>query len=214
MVLPTLLPFVLVFFWHIMQTVQVYRHEWQLGGIYQTLTIPQPGWKIALAKLTAVMLGFVLNTILAAVGFLLTVWRAGFRELAFTYVNSLIQAITLAEFIKTTSVFALGYLMLGINIAVVIHASYNCMRLTSRFRFLLGISLFTVGWLQSLFASAGYHIFRWVPHFAIKVPFGDPLNIPQTVNVIFNSSIILGYILALALTFWLTGYLIENVLEV
>src|SRR5690554_1576187 len=75
-VMPTILPWGALIFWLVLQAIQMYRQEWQTGGIQLLLALPQPGAKIALAKLAAVLTSFTLNLVVASLGF---VWvlRAG-----------------------------------------------------------------------------------------------------------------------------------------
>lgn len=217
---PTVVPFALVFFWLVMQAVQVYRHEWQIGGIYQTLTLPQPGWKIALAKLTAVMIGFTVNAILAALGFLAVLMAAGGLSLLGPYGDALRHStIVRTDAATLIAGFALVYWLFGLHMAIIIQAGYNCMRLaTTKWRFLLGISFFTLLWVQNLCGAIGYHLFTWIPDLAIKIPqyawnVPDGIQSTHTIRVFLNSGIILGQTLGLVLIFWLTGYLIQNVME-
>lgn len=218
-VAPTFVPFALVFFWLVMQAVQVYRHEWQIGGIYQTLTLPQPGWKIALAKLTAVMIGFTANAILATLGFWWVMQAAGGLQIMGAYGDAILHSmVARAYFVKATIGFGLVYWCFGLHMAIIIQAGYNCMRLATRWRFLLGISYFTLLWLHNLCGAIGYRIFAWVPDIAVKIPqhvwnVQGSIDSMHTARIFIDSGSLLGSALGLFLIFWLTGYLIQNVME-
>ena len=228
-VMPTILPFGVIIFWLVLQAIQVYRHEWQTGGIQLLLALPQPGRKIALAKLAAVLTSFTLNLVVATLGF---VWvlRAG------TLYTGGVRLFNIAmeAFFQSRAAtgwllqIALGawftYWLAGLSIVVVFQLVYNCSRLTTRLRFLVGLaSFFVIQWLIGLVGAIGYYVFSWIPDLIIQLPMDtlsrlDPAyglaEAPvQTAKIMIDSGIVLGNLLGVVLLFIITGYLLQEVLE-
>lgn len=228
-IMPTLLPFGVIVFWLVLQAIQVYRYEWQTGGIHLLLALPQPGSKIALAKLTAVLTGFTLNLIISSLGFIWVLRAGSLQSGGVRLFNIAMEAFFQSREASSWLIkIALGsgftYWLMGLGLVVIFQLVYNCSRLTTRLRFLVGLaSFFVIQWLIGLCGSIGYYVFSWVPDLIIRVPmdtlsrldpaYGVALAPVQTAKILIDSGILLGNALGMVLVFLVTGYLLQNVLE-
>ena len=226
----TMVPLGVIVLWVVLQAIQVYRHEWQTGGIYLVLSVPQPGWKIALSKLAVVFASFTIHLILATVGFI-WVLRAsasysGGIQLFGLAAEALFQSGAATGWLfKMTLVSGFAYWLMGLAMALMLQLAYTCSRLTSRLRLLAGLAgFFVIEWLVGLCGAAGYYVFSWVPDLVLWVPvhalgITDPAHsmasLPvQGAKVFIDSGILLGNALGFVLLFITTSYLLENVIEV
>ena len=229
-IIPTMLPFGVIMFWLVLQAIQVYRHEWQTGGIHLLLALPQPGSKIALAKLAAVLTSFTLNLLVATFGFVWVLRAGSLHSGGVRLFNVAMEAFFQSReasswLIKIALWSAFAYWLIGVGTVMIFQLVYNCSRLTARLRFLVGLaSFFVIQWLFGLCGSIGYYVFSRVPDLVIRVPidtlsrldsaYGMAQAPVQTAKILINSGILLGNALGMVLVFLVTGYLLQNVLEV
>ena len=229
-IIPTLLPFGVIMFWLVLQAIQVYRHEWQTGGIHLLLALPQPGGKIALAKLAAVLTAFTLHLVVATLGFVWVLRAGSFYSggvrLFGIATEAFFQSRTATSWLVSIALRSgFAYWLVGLSMVVVFQLVYNCSRLATRLRFLVGLaSFFVIQWLIGLCGAIGYYVFSWLPDLVIRVPMDtlsrmDPAygmaQVPvQTAKILIDSGILLGNALGVVLMFVVTGYLLQGVLEV
>lgn len=216
-------------FWVMLQAIQAYRNEWQTGGIHLLLALPQPGGKVALAKLAAVLTGFTIHLVVATLGFIWVLRAGSLSSGGVRLFNIAMEAFFQSRAARTWLIkmvlgFGFAYWLAGLSIVVVFQLVYNCSRLTTRLRFLVGLaSLFVIQWLIGLCGAIGYYVFSWIPDLIIRIPMDilskiDPTygvaEAPvQTAKILIDSGILLGNVLGVVLMFIVTGYLLQEVLE-
>ena len=230
-IIPTLLPFGVIGFWLLFQAIQVYRHEWQTGGIQLLLALPQPGVKIALAKLAAVMTSFTLHLVVAILGFVWVLWAGSHYSPDVWLFNMAVATVfqsrgALSWLIKILAGAGLAYWLVGLANVVILQLAYNYSRLTTRLRFLVGLASFLVSqWVMTLCGAFGYKAFSWVPNLIIRVHL-DPDAVRgiesihgmaqapvQMARVTIDSGILLGNALGVVLMFVVISYFLQDVME-
>lgn len=224
----SVIPLGFILLWMIWEAIQSYRHEWQTNGIYTLLSLPQPGWKLALAKLAAVLTSFTLQFAVAFLGVWILFWKAasipsGMRTFGIPAEMLAGAGLSgwLAGLIARLNVI---YWVTGLSIIVVVQAAYVISKLATRFQFLmLGAGLVVSHWLLIRIAGLGHYVFGWVPDITFSFPMeviqpahGPEVVLipPQSVTVFLDSGPIAGWVLGLILLFAATARLLQDVIEV
>ncbi len=207
------LPLMFLPVWLIWDAVQSYRAEWQAGTVYFLLAAPVRGWVIAAAKLAALMTSFTALALLTGGGSLaiLATGRGLPPSLADVWGQMPRQAL-----VSTTFAGVVAYWLGALGTAVLFQAASAASHLAFRWRFpaLVG-SVVVAYWLLWRLGGLGHYLLGWLPDLPVPVVQVGPEGIRYVSDAVFlDSGPVVGWLVGLVLLFWLTGWLLQHVLEV
>lgn len=187
------LPFGFIILWTLWEAIQVYRYEWQSGGVYTLLSLPQPGWKLALSKLGAVMAVFTLQALAAFISTWLLLRATLLISDSIPGMGIPVAMLTgsgvMAWLIRVSLAVLVIYWFFGLAVTVIAQTAFVISRLADRFQFLLLLAGFVVATtLVNRFTVLGYYLFRWLPDLPVTLP-QTILNTGGTVGALPGSAL-------------------------
>lgn len=195
------------------EAIQSYRAEWQTGSIHFLLACPLPGWLLASAKLAAVMTGFTSLAALTAAG-AAAILAAG-PGLPPGLATAL-REVPPGVWLRLAATAAAAYWLAGLATAVVFQAASAASHLAFRWRFpALAAALVVAWWALWRLGGLGHFAFGWLPDLAVPVVQAGPQGARVLTDAVFiDTGVLLGWLGGLALLFAVTGWLVQEVLEV
>ena len=187
---------------------QSFREEWRDETIYFLLSLPRPGWFLALSKLAAAMTSFLSISLLGALFLYL------FHHQKLLALMDYPQAPPAETTLKIMALVALGYVAVAINFFILGQFSYLVSKIFNRGRWLISIVVFFgSGYILQRLALILAPVFGWVPPLSFKVE-GVMNGQPITTSLQVDSGPFLAALLILGVIFFLGSWILENYLEV
>lgn len=187
-----------------------FRTEWKSDTIYSLLSLPVSGWHLLFSKLLASM------TILTGLSiiFILGIYLDSRALLSWNALIVIPRNFGIGYYLKMTLyMYLISWLFCAIGY-IISQFSYLVSKLFNRFSGLIsGVTFLFTLWIVVRVGSIISRLFRWWPDLSL-IDWGYRNNILYHDVAYFNISPIIGIIVASIGLFFVSAWLLENVLEI
>ncbi|NLJ79805.1 MAG: ABC transporter permease subunit [Firmicutes bacterium] len=197
-------PLMFLPFWLFWQSFQSLRTEWREDTVYTLLCLPVPGWQLTLSKLCTIAAEYTvyLGVVAAA--------NALFNPFA----GEILASFPASWLLRNGFLFYLIGLSQVVSSVIFIQLAFVVSKMVGRLQGLVSLwTFFLAFWVTGRMGGLLEPLFRWIPAVPLHRLFrldliGRPIvSYWDAAPKISQGLIIFGF-------FWLTGYCLENYVEV
>lgn len=200
------IPLVFLPLWLLWQSFQTLRSEWREDTVYTLLVLPVPGWKVMMAKLSAIWVEYTGLLVVTVIGALL--FFAPLVQEAMQVVPSVAWAMRNGLLLYLVSLATLASVVIFVQLAFIVG------KMVGRLQGLVAIwTLILSGWLVDKLGVLLEPLFRWLPTLSVHKLFRLE-EVRQGIVVEWNLAPEIGTWLGVLAMLVLTSYLFEHYVEV
>ena len=200
------IPLVFLPLWLLWQSFQTLRSEWREDTVYTLLVLPVPGWKVMLAKLSAIWVEYTGLLAVTVIGTLL--FFAPLVQEAMQVVPSVAWLVRNGLLLYLVSLATLASVVIFVQLAFIVG------KMVGRLQGLVAIwTLILSGWLVDKLGVLLEPLFRWLPTLPVHRLFRLE-EVRQGIVVEWNLAPEIGTWLGILAMLVLTSYLFEHYVEV
>lgn len=200
------IPLVFLPLWLLWQSFQTLRSEWREDTVYTLLVLPVPGWKVMLAKLSAIWVEYTGLLAVTVIGTLL--FFAPLVQEAMQVVPSVAWLVRNGLLLYLVSLATLASVVIFVQLAFIVG------KMVGRLQGLVAIwTLILSGWLVDKLGVLLEPLFRWLPTLPVHRLFRLE-ELRQGIVVEWNLAPEIGTWLGILAMLVLTSYLFEHYVEV
>lgn len=202
--------------WFMWQSLRTLRSEWREDTIFSLLLLPVTGWQLISAKLVALVIEATVIVITYSGGILIL-----FQNTIRSLLSDILTGISLTLLLKNGLLVYLGAVALFTSFLIFVQLAFIVAKLIGRFHGLVMIWVFILTtWLVDRMGYILQPVFAWIPDIPLDKLFGmnELLTVIKGENPAivwqWNISAEVGAWLAVIGLFVLSGWLLENYMEV
>lgn len=199
-------PLVFLPLWVLWQSFQTLRTEWREDTVYTLLVLPEPGWKIMLAKLSAILLEYTVLLVVTVVGTLI---------FFFPMVQEAMLVLPGAGWVVRNGILLYVFSLFMIASTIIfVQLAFVVSKMVGRLQGLVALwTLLLSGWLVDRLGILLEPLFGWIPTIPVHALFR--LNeLKQGMVADWNIAPEIGTWLGTLALLVLTSYLFEHYVEV